>query len=104
MPENKGRILVVDDEVERAHRAGRAAARRGLRGRDRGRRASRRSARWPTSRPIWSSPISRCRAWTASSCWRELREDDPDLPVVVMTAFGEVETAVRAMQRGRATT
>ncbi len=29
-----------------------------------------------------------------------LRENDPDLPVVVMTAFGEVETAVRAMQSG----
>ena len=34
--ESKGRILVVDDEVERAHRSARAAARRGLRGRDRG--------------------------------------------------------------------
>src|SRR5580692_11787986 len=29
-----------------------------------------------------------------------LREDNPDLPVVMMTAFGEVETAVRAMQAG----
>jgi DNA-binding NtrC family response regulator len=29
-----------------------------------------------------------------------LQEDDPDLPVVMMTAFGEVETAVRAMQAG----
>ena len=29
-----------------------------------------------------------------------LRETDPDLPVVVMTAFGEVETAVRAMRSG----
>jgi DNA-binding NtrC family response regulator len=29
-----------------------------------------------------------------------LREGDPDLPVVVMTAFGEVETAVRAMRSG----
>ncbi len=29
-----------------------------------------------------------------------LRENDPDLPVVVMTAFGEVESAVRAMQSG----
>jgi DNA-binding NtrC family response regulator len=30
----------------------------------------------------------------------KLREGDPDLPVVVMTAFGEVETAVRAMRAG----
>ncbi len=29
-----------------------------------------------------------------------LREGDPDLPVIVMTAFGEVETAVRAMRAG----
>ena len=30
----------------------------------------------------------------------KLHEGDPDLPVVVMTAFGEVETAVRAMRSG----
>jgi DNA-binding NtrC family response regulator len=30
----------------------------------------------------------------------KLRDADPDLPVVVMTAFGEVETAVRAMRSG----
>jgi len=29
-----------------------------------------------------------------------LREGDPDLPVVVMTAFGEVENAVSAMRSG----
>ncbi len=29
-----------------------------------------------------------------------LREDEPDLPVVLMTAFGEVDSAVRAMQAG----
>ena len=31
-----------------------------------------------------------------------LREDDSGLPVIVMTAFGEVETAVRAMRAGAA--
>ena len=30
----------------------------------------------------------------------KLRESDADLPVIVMTAFGEVETAVRAMRSG----
>ena len=30
----------------------------------------------------------------------KVRESDPDLPVVMMTAFGEVETAVRAMRSG----
>jgi DNA-binding NtrC family response regulator len=30
----------------------------------------------------------------------KLREADPDLPVIVMTAFGEVETAVKAMRSG----
>jgi two-component system response regulator HydG len=29
-----------------------------------------------------------------------LHENDPDLPVIVMTAFGEVETAVKAMRTG----
>jgi DNA-binding NtrC family response regulator len=30
----------------------------------------------------------------------KLHENDPELPVIVMTAFGEVETAVRAMRLG----
>jgi len=30
----------------------------------------------------------------------KLRENDPDLPVILMTAFGEVETAVKAMRAG----
>ncbi|MFL5303732.1 MAG: sigma-54-dependent transcriptional regulator [Polyangia bacterium] len=30
----------------------------------------------------------------------KLREGDPDLPIIVMTAFGEVETAVKAMRSG----
>src|SRR5262245_38465653 len=30
------------------------------------------------------------------------RETDPDLPVIVMTAFGTVEDAVRAMKEGAA--
>jgi two-component system response regulator HydG len=30
----------------------------------------------------------------------KLREADPELPVIVMTAFGDVETAVRAMRSG----
>jgi DNA-binding NtrC family response regulator len=31
---------------------------------------------------------------------RKLRETDPELPVIMMTAFGEVETAVNAMRDG----
>jgi two-component system response regulator HydG len=30
----------------------------------------------------------------------KIRDSDPDLPVVMMTAFGEVETAVGAMRAG----
>jgi DNA-binding NtrC family response regulator len=30
----------------------------------------------------------------------KLRENDPELPVIMMTAFGEIETAVRAMRSG----
>jgi FixJ family two-component response regulator len=31
------------------------------------------------------------------------REGDPDMPVIVMTAFGTVEVAVRAMKDGAPT-
>ena len=31
---------------------------------------------------------------------QKLRESDPDLPVIMMTAFGEVDTAVQAMRSG----
>jgi DNA-binding NtrC family response regulator len=31
---------------------------------------------------------------------KTLREDDPDLPVIMMTAYGEVETAVEAIKTG----
>ena len=47
-----------------------------------------------------SSPTSRCRGWTASSSSRELRGQDSDLPVIVVTAFGDVASAVAAMRAG----
>ena len=31
---------------------------------------------------------------------RQIREDDPVVPVIMMTAYGEVETAVEAMKTG----
>ena len=47
-----------------------------------------------------SSPTSRWRASAASTWSRPVRERDPDCPVMIVTAFGTVETAVEAMKLG----
>ncbi len=53
-------------------------------------------------RRIWSSPTSDCPAWTASTLVRRLKADHADLAVVVMTAYGTIESAVEAMRLGAA--
>ena len=42
----------------------------------------------------------RLPAWTAWSFWRRSAGRTPQVPVVMMTAFGSVETAVEAMKAG----
>ena len=50
--------------------------------------------------PTSSSPTSRWRGWAAWRSSRRVRELDPDCPVMIVTAFGTVETAVEAMRLG----
>ena len=69
-------VLTAPDR-QGGHRAGRAAAAR--------RRHPRRAA-CPT-----------CRAWTSST---SIRQIDPRLPVIVITAYATTETAIEAMKRG----
>ena len=61
--------------------------------RPRGRSAQHAAARW-------SSPISRLPVGDGFGVLRAAKDADPDVPVVVMTAFGGVEDAVRAMREG----
>ena len=98
--ESKGRILVVDDEVNARNALTGAAARRGLRGRD-GRRRLQGAGQdggvraRPGADRSQDARHGRHPAARAASA-----RATPDLPVVVMTAFGEVETAVGAMRAG----
>ena len=41
-----------------------------------------------------------CRAWTAWSCSATSRPAHPDVPVIMITAHGTVDTAVEAMKAG----
>ena len=53
------------------------------------------------TRPSTSpSPTCACRRWTASRSPRRSRRGSPALQVIVMTAFGSVETAVEAIRHG----
>ena len=47
-----------------------------------------------------SSPISRCRGSTAWALLKKLSADYPDVPVVMITAHGSVESAVEAVKLG----
>ena len=49
----------------------------------------------------WSSPTWRCptRA-TGSRCCSAAREHAPDTPVIVLTAFGNIEGALDSIQQG----
>ena len=58
-----------------------------------------REARPWVCRASWS-PISRCRAWTASSCCVARRESDPDLPIIIVTGHGDIAMAVQAIRDG----
>ncbi len=66
------------------------------------------SARWCGTRSTWCDNCTRtrwcstyacriCRGWTFST---ELRQIDPRLPVIFITAFAATETAIEAMKRG----
>jgi DNA-binding NtrC family response regulator len=97
--ENKGRILVVDDEVN-----ARTALVELLR--DEGYVAESAAdafkalGKVPDFGPDLVLTDLKMPGMDGLQLLAKLHEGDPDLPVVVMTAFGEVETAVKAMRSG----
>jgi len=97
--ENKGRILIVDDEVN-----ARAALVELLR--DEGYAveaaadAFKALGKAADFAPDLVLTDLKMPGMDGLALLARIRENDPDLPVVMMTAFGEVETAVRAMQAG----
>ena len=94
------RVLVVDDDrrmrrtlqivIERMGLESVAAA------------DARRSARAARQRrdSIWSSPTSRCRRRAASISWKRFAREQPKLPVILITAYGTIQTAIEAMRKG----
>ena len=92
-------ILVVDDEplirwslVERLRTDG-------LRRASRRRPARRRSSASPTASTSCCSTTS-CPTSTASPCCAQIKEHDPDILVILLTAYATVDTAVEAMKIG----
>ena len=54
-----------------------------------------------TVRSTWCSPTWRCPTrTTGSGCCRRRRRTHPDTPVVVLTAFGNIEGALDTIQKG----
>ena len=44
--------------------------------------------------------LQAARTWTAWSFWPLIRRQNAQVPVIMMTAFGSIETAVEAMKAG----
>ena len=98
---SKGRILVVDDEPnartalaeilkEESYTVETAAD--GFKG----------LARYEEATPDLVLTDLKMPGMDGVELLRKLRQHDPELPVVIMTAFGAVETAVSAMREGAA--
>ena len=97
--ENKGRILVVDDEVN-----ARTALTELLRDEgyavDSAADAFKALGKVAEFAPDLVLTDLKMPGMDGLQLLARLHQDDPELPVIVMTAFGEVETAVRAMRSG----
>ena len=94
------RVLVVDDEpdmVENCVRILRRAGYRCLSATDPHRALE--PARDPSG-PTCSSPTSRCRRSTAWRCCAGPTRSTPRLPVIMITAFATIESAVAAIKEG----
>ena len=55
---------------------------------------------WSASGSASSSPTCRCSRWTAKRLLREIKRRFPEVPVLLMTAYGEIDRAVAAMRAG----
>ena len=58
------------------------------------------AARLATSRSTRWSPICACPASTGSALLAASRAATPDLPVIVMTAYGAIDSAIESIRRG----
>jgi len=99
LAKSKGRVLVIDDALEMASALVEYLRRHGFEAQafDSGQEgiASFRAA--PTDAVLTDL---RMKGTDGMDVLRAVRELDPDVPVVIMTAFGAVESAVEAIQRG----
>ena len=94
------RLLIIDDEPNVLYSLEQSLRSDDARGRRPRRTPARGSTRSARSRPTpccSTSACRTCRAWTPST---EIRQLDPRLPVIIITAYATTETAIEAMKRG----
>src|SRR5437764_1503364 len=96
---SKGRVLVVDDEASARNGYERLLKQAGYAVdlAEEGAHALRIAAEHPPDVVITDVKMP---GMDGMQLLEKLREQDPDLPVVVVTAFGDVSVAVQAMRRG----
>jgi two-component system response regulator HydG len=97
--DSKGRVLVIDDTLEMANAVVEYLRRSGFEaeGVDSGEAAIARFKAAPADAVLTDL---RMKGVDGLDVLQAVREIDGDVPVVIMTAFGAVETAVEAIQRG----
>jgi DNA-binding NtrC family response regulator len=99
MPDDAGAILVVDDEPEMRELVCEILRERGHRVRvaSDGREALKQLAEEETSLVLTDL---RMRGMQGLELLAEIKRSQPDISVILMTAFGSVETAIEAMKQG----
>ena len=96
---SKGRVLVVDDEASARNGYERLLKQAGyvVDLAEEGNNALQVAAEHPPDVVITDVKMP---GMDGMQLLEKLREQDPDLPVIVVTAFGDVSVAVQAMRRG----
>jgi two-component system response regulator HydG len=99
MPRRMGRVLVIDDALEMASAVVEYLCRHGFAAEaaDSGEAGIARFKAMPADAVLTDL---RMKGTDGLDVLRAVRELDPNVPVVIMTAFGAVESAVEAIQRG----
>ncbi len=96
---NRGRVLIIDDSLEMANAVVDYLRRNGFEaeGVDNGQAGIGRFRASPADVVLTDL---RMKGLDGLDVLQALREIDPEVPVIIMTAFGAVESAVEAIQRG----